>query len=167
MADDLERQRVEGGGREPVRELELRPLGKEDGELSALRSHPEAVLAAERVHVRQELAGGDQLAVDPAEAQAGIAARGAGHDAALTSGRQRLPWPDPFLSLRTMTSVCSLRKATSSPNEAAVIRGVKTEVMVMRQRTPATKLRFMAAKLKATRQRGQGKLHSDTRVSPY
>ena len=84
---DLVGQGVEDGGREPVGKFELRPFGEEDRELPALRPHPEAVLAAEGVHVRQQLARGDQLAVDPAEAEARIAARRAGHHPALPGGR--------------------------------------------------------------------------------
>ena len=83
MADDFKRFRVDCGGRLPMLEVELRAGCEEDGELAALRPEPEAILAAEDVDVRLEFAGGDELAIDPAEALAARRAGRARHHAPL------------------------------------------------------------------------------------
>ncbi|MCK7515057.1 MAG: hypothetical protein MZV70_70965 [Desulfobacterales bacterium] len=70
-------------------------LLEEDRELAALGPEPEAVLAAEGVHVRVVDARGDGLAPDPAEAQPVRTAGRAGHDPALEVGIDRDPGPGP------------------------------------------------------------------------
>jgi hypothetical protein len=67
-------------------EVEGIALFEEDRELAALGAEPEAVLAAEGVHVRIVDARGDGFPADPAEAQAVGPGRGAGHDPSLEVG---------------------------------------------------------------------------------
>ncbi len=74
---------IEGGGGLPVGEVEGGLGREEDGELTAFGAEPEAVLAAEGVHVGDEFFAGDEGAVDPA---VGGGAVGGGHDAALVGG---------------------------------------------------------------------------------
>ena len=54
--------------------------------LAAFRAKPEAILAAEHVHVRLFRAGGDRGAAKPAEAGRIASASRAGHDPSLVRG---------------------------------------------------------------------------------
>ena len=84
--DDLEWLGVDGWGREPMFEIEGGAFFEEKAELAALGSEPDPVFAADGVDVLFGFAGTDEFTIDPAEAEAGGAVRGAGHDAALISG---------------------------------------------------------------------------------
>ena len=83
LRGDVEGPLVDGRWRPPVVEIEGIALLEEDRELTALGAEPEAVLAAERVHVGVVDARGDGLPADPAEAQAVRAFGRTGHDPAL------------------------------------------------------------------------------------
>ena len=73
----------------PMREVEgIARLEIERG-LAALRSQPEAVLAAEHVHVRLICPGGDGFAPEPPEARRLVAPRGAGQNTALIGRADR------------------------------------------------------------------------------
>src|SRR6185503_14265637 len=62
---------------------------EEEGVLTAFRSEPETIFAAEHVHVWTAFARGNRLAPDPAKAGRVATARRAGHDAALVCRRHR------------------------------------------------------------------------------
>ena len=96
----------------------LAPFSKEDRELAAFGAHPEAVFAAKGVHVGKYPPGGDQFAVDPAVAEAGIAIRGAGHDAALPCGNNGDAAAPCGIAQDNNLRV-NFKKAVSPPNVAA------------------------------------------------
>ncbi len=85
----LIRHGIHRRGREPIGQFKLRARRKKDRELPAFRSEPETVLPAEGVHVRLQLAGGDQLAVDPAKTRAARTGRRAGQHPLLPRRRHR------------------------------------------------------------------------------
>ena len=89
LGDQLERLGVDDGRGLPVVKDELGPLGEKDRKLPALGAHPETVLAAVGRDMGLGLAGGDQLVVDPAEAEALVAVGRAGHHAALIGRHDR------------------------------------------------------------------------------
>ena len=97
LGDDIVGALVDGRRSVPVVEVEGIVLLEENGKLAAFGAEPEAVLAAEAVHVKVVLARGDQLPVDPAEARPLGSARRARHDPALEVGAdghlgQIRPW---------------------------------------------------------------------------
>jgi hypothetical protein len=71
-----------------VREVERIALREVERELAALGAEPEAILAAEDIHVRLPGVRGDRLASDPPEAGRGVAADRARQHAALVLGGQ-------------------------------------------------------------------------------
>jgi len=86
LALDSPRGGVEQGRRLPGGQGLLAAVrGKEERERAALRAEPDPLLAAKNIHVRLELARGDQAVVDPAEGIAVPAGGRAGHDPALVS----------------------------------------------------------------------------------
>ena len=89
LGDDAEFPLVDRGRGEPVVQVEGNALLEEDRELPALGTQPEAVFAAEGVHVQVVLLRGQGGPVDPAEAQSIRAAGRAGHDPALQVGIDR------------------------------------------------------------------------------
>ena len=88
--------------REPMFEIKRISLREKNRILTPFRAHPKTILPAECVHVREDPARRDQLAVDPAVAHAAI-----------------LILPGESVSTTVLT--CFVRNATSSPKVAALI----------------------------------------------
>src|SRR5689334_10009356 len=86
---DLVCHRVNWSRREPMLQIKRSVLCEKDRELPAFWAKPKTVFPAARIDVRLNLAGGNQLAINPAETVARVSMRSAGHHTPLPGGNNR------------------------------------------------------------------------------